>query len=762
MEGKSLLKSRRVFRAWFFSYVSVLLVPIFIVGSIYSIYQKMMIEEIGKANMSLLRQVQTIMDARISEVEDLGMQIALNPRVNTVVNIKGEILPKDRLNLYKVAEDFKVYKASGKFIDDCFLYINNTETAIGPGTHKHDRMLYDFYFSSMGLDYQQWKEEIKRTHRRTIKPIIKKAVNNTPYNALIYMQSIPVMDSNNSLGTIIITIDEARLIEIVRNASWLEQGAVFILNENDEIIMSSKSVSLPEQVKYEDLEDDNIFEYVDADGKKIAISSIDSEIMPWKYITIIPSNIFWQKAQNLQKLIWFGIFICIIVGAIVAYAFTRLNYNPIDKMVETFAYREDSKKNGSYNEYKYIQEAINSTLQEQREMENKLYQQNKVLKTNFLLRLLKGELQDEFLEEREFPAYDVSFSGESFVVVLFYLDNYGDSFELSQFILQNIFEELMNEEFNAYGLEVDEMVACIINGEDEGHEEALYSIETAINKCKTILDEWFNISIMVSISNVHDSLIGISDAYEEAFNAMEYKMVLDFEDSIDIIHYNHIQNPKRRYLYSMEMEQRLINKIKVGDSHGSKELLNNVFEDHYNSTDHTSIEMIRCLMFDLLSTIIKAIDSSDSEIFLEELKPVERIMKAYNLQEMKQELHSILDEVCNFIRNQRKEDKGQLENQVKNYVLQHFDDVNLNVAMLGEKFNITPAYLSKLFKDQTGISLLEFINSTRVRRSKELLKEDKLTVAEISEMVGYANSNAFIRVFKKYEGITPGKYKTIV
>jgi len=49
----------------------------------------------------------------------------------------------------------------------------------------------------------------------------------------------------------------------------------------------------------------------------------------------------------------------------------------------------------------------------------------------------------------------------------------------------------------------------------------------------------------------------------------------------------------------------------------------------------------------------------------------------------------------------------------------------------------------------------------RLAEAKRLLGETDMKIEEIAEAVGYLGSNAFIRIFRKYEGITPGKYRGI-
>ena len=67
--------------------------------------------------------------------------------------------------------------------------------------------------------------------------------------------------------------------------------------------------------------------------------------------------------------------------------------------------------------------------------------------------------------------------------------------------------------------------------------------------------------------------------------------------------------------------------------------------------------------------------------------------------------------------------------------------------------------MSKRFKEQTGEKMLNYINKYRINKAKELLRERDLSVTNTAKQVGFQNSVTLIRLFKKYEGVTPGKYK---
>ena len=67
-----------------------------------------------------------------------------------------------------------------------------------------------------------------------------------------------------------------------------------------------------------------------------------------------------------------------------------------------------------------------------------------------------------------------------------------------------------------------------------------------------------------------------------------------------------------------------------------------------------------------------------------------------------------------------------------------------------------------MFKKSINTGVLEYISQRRVDEAKRLLKSGSGTVNEIAQQVGYANSLALIRAFKKLEGITPATYRKIV
>lgn len=83
----------------------------------------------------------------------------------------------------------------------------------------------------------------------------------------------------------------------------------------------------------------------------------------------------------------------------------------------------------------------------------------------------------------------------------------------------------------------------------------------------------------------------------------------------------------------------------------------------------------------------------------------------------------------------------------------------LSLEIVARKFHFNPSYFSTLFKQSFGESFSEYLSSVRMEKAVHLLLESDCKVKEIAGMVGYKDSNYFIRSFKKRYGITPDDFR---
>ena len=96
--------------------------------------------------------------------------------------------------------------------------------------------------------------------------------------------------------------------------------------------------------------------------------------------------------------------------------------------------------------------------------------------------------------------------------------------------------------------------------------------------------------------------------------------------------------------------------------------------------------------------------------------------------------------------------------KITDWIRLHYAE-QLNVTKVATEFNYHPGYLSSVFKKYTGVSLMDFINRTKIDAAKEILLSSSEPIKQISSRLGFSDEKYFMKVFKRLEGTTPSKYR---
>lgn len=84
---------------------------------------------------------------------------------------------------------------------------------------------------------------------------------------------------------------------------------------------------------------------------------------------------------------------------------------------------------------------------------------------------------------------------------------------------------------------------------------------------------------------------------------------------------------------------------------------------------------------------------------------------------------------------------------------------DLNLDKVSEKFNTTPSYLSKLLKQEIGLSFIEYLTSVRIKNAISIMDDPTIKIYQVAELVGYSSQHYFCRAFKKVTGLSPNEYR---
>ena len=302
--------------------------------------------------------------------------------------------------------------------------------------------------------------------------------------------------------------------------------------------------------------------------------------------------------------------------------------------------------------------------------------------------------------------------------------------------------------------DLDGSVGVLASHQPQAHNQVM----AALARFKPIVEEAPGVRCAVGVSAAHDRAEGLAVLLREAKLALSYRLV---KGEALPIHVSEVLTSGRTYHYPIEDETKLINSISAGSYADASRILDSIVAANFKE-GQLSVEMARCLMFDLISTMIKALNSIPSMDtdggFWSETKPVNRLTACRSLEELRTEMDDILERVCRVVQAGRSSHAEIVHRQILDYVETHLHDRNLGPDMVADHLDKSSAYLARFFREESGIGLSTHIKQRRVAEAKKLLANPGLTIRHVAETVGFCDSNALIRAFKGIEGVTPGDF----
>ncbi|MDR6880815.1 helix-turn-helix domain-containing protein [Bacillus sp. 3255] len=756
------LKGRFTFRrfsilwSWFLSYSVILLIPILIGLFVYLQVRQLVETEINRANAALLEQVKQVLDGQIDNVNRMSVQEAFLPQVRGLLYAEQPLTEQTRYSITLALKEFKSLMVAHEMVTDSYVYYRKGNFLLSQSAVYDPDDYFQTHHATGSNTKKEWDALLNRKYVGDL--VVYPYTNDVGVTkqAILYMRSLPAEDRGEPLGTSVVVLEMERFQAPIQKMNWINQGSVFILTEDNVVLASTKAMRLPASISYDRLTEQSGMVNETWDGEKMAVSYITSDSAKLKYISVLPVQVFQEKSSYIRNLTILGLLATLLLGAAAAYLLARRSYHPVNKLVRSLSNQAQFSLAEAGNEYSLIFHALD--------------QQNKMLRNYLFERLMKGRLEPNFPLREALETHEITFAGERFAVMLILIEDYSEMFRqphedaehqhrFVQMIVGNIVEEMCRQRHVAYMTDLDDMLACLINvqsGSDEEVQEELYRI---VGEARQLIERKFNILFTTSISRIHLTTGGIPAAYQEALKAMEYKMLMG---STEIIQYEQLQSQEPEYWFTWEKEQRLITAIKVGETSLALALLDEVFEAMHVHK-RLPIEMVRCFLFDMAGTVMKALYEADynRSSMSDQQQALWRLLESENVNDIQRGLSEILKQITGDL-SQKKNRPSGLVDDLTAYMQAHYQEANLGVAAIAEHFGMNPVYLTRVYKEHTRDTLLDALNKTRIQAAKELLVDDKLTIKEIAEQVGFYSSNTFIRTFKKVESITPGMYRDML
>ncbi len=475
--------------------------------------------------------------------------------------------------------------------------------------------------------------------------------------------------------------------------------------------------------------------------------------------------IYDQQENIIQGFMFLILIVSLSGGSFVAYVLTKIYYNPIKEVMEALGYYDDESDR---DEYEWLLEQKNYFYKEHQKAKQELYERERVLRRQDLFRLISLPYDKRYHKYEEL-AKDKLFEKENVLVFLCYMEIlehesiYANvNRNLSSFVFANLLDEKLEGRLTIEVVDMIDSYACIVNTDKEPR-ECREILEDALGEVQHFLLEELKLQLVVAFGNYQNGMSGVHASYIHAREAAEYR---GSREGSQFVWEEDIKSKQTLYQYTAEAEQKIINAICVGNNEDVCKWIDEIFELNFHQREITH-QMKKCLVADLIGSIIKGAEQSGRTqyilAYMDEQPNPERWTEFWEEEMLRKYMYGMVNGLCEDIRKNemKKRENKDFGRQVMEFVQENYQDPDLNISITALHFGITPSYLSALFKEKTGLNLLEYINHIRIEEAKKLLEEDR-SLAEVCEKSGFRSSGALIRVFKKETGVTPGQMKKIL
>lgn len=235
----------------------------------------------------------------------------------------------------------------------------------------------------------------------------------------------------------------------------------------------------------------------------------------------------------------------------------------------------------------------------------------------------------------------------------------------------------------------------------------------------------------------------------------------------DMLNDNHIINSERLHTASlppMQIPSMRYEDVMTMLTTSDQEQLEASLEQYLRQVAYesrNSVHNVQLMAIELLATLMCCAREMGGNVeYLLNEKPAVyvRIMQQSNIHEIISIIQTAARNIAGSIWGRREDSKFRALSDAKRYIAQHYADPGLSLAKVAEQVNLSPSYVSQLFKRMDASTFTEYLNHVRIEQAKRLLSTTHMRVYEVADAVGYQSSKYFFQLFKQVTGKRPREF----
>lgn len=763
-------QKKKLYELFFILFLTLSVVLVVVGGSGYLYLLNCYKEDVAKFNTANIQRIDQFLDFYYSDGENLASEIIHASNLGFLTEKESMKSPEELLVVEKVIDSIQEGVETNPIVSDAYIYFNKSEKVISNNGMYEADYFYETYVPEEENSYEQWKEALC-TRKQESYTLVDHTYENYDQSVITYYKPFNIY-SDDVYGCVVLQYNIEAISEVIQQGEMMDVANFQLCySDTNEVLIFLGDAEINRFVLEQNMNSGQNRIFSGPKGK-LSVTYHISPNFKWKSYVAIPLDAYYHGIYIVRNVLIFIIVLQIFLGSILAVLFSRKSYGPIEVFVSRVrGLAKEFESAGSklgQSELEEVAELTERMVIDRSNIKKELDLTRPTVINSMLIQLLTGSRSEKMSTMNYSSELQKLFPDPCFFCCIFRIeeckelivDGTLEEMNLVRFIVTNVLEELLEESFRVVCITLEANdIALVCNRpqiEEKKELQEYYSLfEEKIQNALTIFREKFKIYISVGISQTYNGMDSLYLCNREAKVVLNSSIVSGL---YDVNYYNQNIDTEKNYHYSLEDEICLINCLKTGDYNKTKAFLNQVIRENHRMLSEANQTLTQWFLMELINTLARVCNEMNLPDRVVDLNlPV--FFKTMNLQQSFQKLYEEYEKVCLWISKNKKSHNEKMKKDIVAYIHEHYLDNSMSLIEVADHIGINSSYLSTFIKENMGDTFLNYVTKLRMDKAKGLLLTTDLSLQEIAEYIGYANSGAFIRVFKKKFELTPGAYR---
>lgn len=693
-----------------------------------------------------IQSVTTEVEGRLTSINSIPIELHMDSIITG--NAQREVLsPNKKYNWVEIIKKLHNYEVSNSFIGSIYLYFPSQSSIVSSKALYTDREWYSLFINSEEsfddcIDFYFNEENKQGFYVFPSYPM--------EGSSFFYLDKRILSNDTENWYAVIISFNLNNVFENIYRRKGVETHALMLKDKTGSTLLLGTEKDRSKLQQARDIQTARGFS---SDSMSY---SIESQVTGLEFTYYFTAPEYLKQYQSSLIIVLILVICLVLFVLFLAHIFTKNIAAPIHRIIDLLSINSDRKVRKMYGD---IENSIIQIIDEKNQYSKEYCQQKNEMKENLLFKLLTGALRLPD-NENSLTLYDIDFEYSTFSLVLFEIDSFNA--EIRQWIEGYLESDnpYMGKIYYAQHLT---RLFCLFNFDVNRTEPASSNRirEYFCSLKEKMSDEFGQVNAMIVFSPHIEGLKNTVSACISLQNRLE---LFAFTKPLKFVHYADRDIVlSAGGLHDNSSLEAYVNCLNVEDYEQSYKIIMELINQLRRTDEPLAVIKYKILnLYNITTVYLKEKKPEFYRFILSERHEIyEKMLLPNNLLELKdayKHFFCLLNSSEENLAETNKENR--LSRQFMKIVEDVYTDENIGISEICRRMNISHSYLARQLKKEMGCGAFEYLQKFRIEKSIETMNNmPSLTILQVAKMNGFSDDIVYIRVFKKYKGITPGRYK---